>query len=200
MAKKRIAVVSYNLTPSSPLTQDAIVFRDRLNATGLYDAELVHQWAFDEQQSPPTFKSALHWTRYQGAVICGFYGAWNLRELILSKLPVICANNGYADDLGVGEAPQEHFSEDDFNVVNNTHPITSGGPLGSVDIGSPVWTDSVSTLNHHVDVLVQTLSGRAVLAAHKTHKLVYFGWYRLSLASSGSPVFDWLTKSAQWAF
>jgi hypothetical protein len=200
MAKKRIAVVSYNLTTSSPLTQDAVVFRDTLNATGLYDAELVHQWAFDETQGPPTFKPALHWTRFQGVVICNFYRNWNLRELILSQLPVICANDGYADDLGIGEAPQEHLSEDDFNVVNNTHPITSGTALGSIDVGSPIWTDSVSTHNHHVDVLVQTLGGRAVLTAHKTHKLVYFGWYRLSQASSGSPVLKWLTKSAQWAF
>ena len=200
MAKKRIAVVSYNLTPSSSSTQDAIVFRDTLNATGLYDARLVHQWSFDETQGPPTFKSAAQWARFHGVVICHFYFHWNLRELILSKAPVICANNGYADDLGVGEAPQEHISEDDFNVVNNAHPITGGTALGSIDVGGPIWTDSVSTHNHHVDVLVQTLSGRAVLAAHKTHKLVYFGWYRMSQATSGSPTLNWLKRSAQWAF
>lgn len=199
MATKRIAVVSYNLTPSSALTQDAVVFRDRLNATGLYKAELVHQWVFDETNAA-TFKKAIDWTRYKGVVITSFYGAWNLRELILSRLPVICANSGYMDDLGLGERAEEHFAEDDFNVVNNSHPITSSGGLGSVDIAGPVWTDSISPFNHHVDVLVQTLSGRAVLVAHKTHKLVYFGWYRLSMASSGSVAFKWLIRAAKWVF
>ena len=37
---KDIAVVSYNLSTKSSLTQDAVVIRDTLNSNG-YDAELV---------------------------------------------------------------------------------------------------------------------------------------------------------------
>ena len=128
MAKK-VAVISYNLNPSSPLTADAVVFRDTLNAAG-FAAKLVHQWSLDETNSS-TFKPATYWHAYDGIVICNFYGTWNLREVILSKRPVICANVGYADDLGLGEALKEHISEDDFNVINNTKPITLGLPLGS---------------------------------------------------------------------
>ena len=197
---KDIAVVSYNLTTSSTLTQDAIVFRNTLNANG-YSAALVHQWAFDETNGT-TFKSDRDWERYDGVVICGFYGFWNLRELIRAGRPVICANAGYCDDLGLGEGVQEHISEDDFTVVNITHPIIAGAglPLGSLDIGDPVFVDSISTFNHHMDVLVTTLASRTVLAAHKTYPLVYFGWYRMSQASAGSALFNLLVQSANWAF
>ncbi len=195
---KNIAVISYNLDTGSSLTEDAIVFRDTLNKNG-YSAELVHQWSLNEPNTS-YFKSERDWKKYDGIVICGFYGSWNLRELILSGRPIICANAGFADDLGLGEMLVEHISEDDFNIVNNTHPITAGLSLGSIDIGDPVWVDSISTFNHYVDVLITTLAGRAVLATHKTHPLVYLGWYRMSQASTGSPLFELLVNSANWAF
>ena len=195
---KDIAVISYNLNPMSSLTADAIVFRDTLNDNG-YSAELVHQWSLNEPNTS-YFKSNRDWERYDGIVICGFYGLWNLRELILSGRPVICANAGFADDLGMGEAIAEHMYEDDFNIVNNTHPISAGFSLGSIDIGGSVWVDSITTHNHYVDILVTTLANRAVLIAHKTHPLVYFGWYRMSQASTGSQLFELLVKSANWAF
>jgi hypothetical protein len=47
---KDIAVVSYNLNSGSSMTQDAVVIRDTLVNAG-YDAELVHQWAFNEPNS-----------------------------------------------------------------------------------------------------------------------------------------------------
>ncbi len=195
---KDIAVISSNLNKDSSLTEDAIVFRDTLNNNG-YSAELVHQWSLNEPNAS-TFKSERDWERYDGIVICGFYGQWNLRELIRSGRPIICANAGFADDLGLGELLAEHISEDEFNIVNNAHPITVGLSLGSIDIGNPVWVDSISTFNHYVDVLINTLAGRAVLAAHKTYPLVYFGWYRMSQASTGSLLFELLVKSANWAF
>ena len=197
---KQIAVVSYNLDPSSPLTADAIVFRDSLNAAG-YSAQLVHQWAFNETNAG-AFKSQADWKRYDGVVICSFYPFWNLRELVRAGRPVLCANVGYADDLGLGERDQEHLSEDDFNVVGNTHAIISGAalPLGPVNVGNPVWVDSTSTLNHHVDVLVTTLASQAVLAAHRTERLAYFGWYRMSQASAGSVLFKLLAGAANWVF
>lgn len=197
---KDIAVVSYNLNPASSLTQDAVVFRDTLNANG-YSAELIHQWAFREP-SEADFLREHDWERYDGVVICNFYDFWNLRELIRSGRPVILANIGYVDDLGLGERLQEHVSEDDFTVDDAAHPITAGAglPLGALDIGSPVWLDSTSTHNHHVDVLVSTLANRAVLAAHRDRPLVYFGWYRMSQASAGSALFDLLVQSANWAF
>jgi hypothetical protein len=197
---KDIAIVSYNTDPSSSQTQDAVVFQDILNRNH-YSAQLVHQWAFNEPNSS-FFKPERDWERYDGIVICGFYGFWNLRELIHAGRPIICANAGYADDLGLGETLQEHISEDDFNVVNSSHPITAGSglSLGSVNIGPPVWVDSISTLNHHVDILITTLANRPVLVAHKTHSLVYFGWYRMSQASSGSSLVNILVNSAKWAF
>ena len=199
MARKRIAVVSYGLTPGDPLTDDAIVFKDTLNSAG-YRAELVHQWAFDETNSS-TFRKAARWRRYEGVVICGFYYFWNLRELILSHVPVICANVGYVDDLGMGEDQQEHIPDHMFNVVA-THPIIAGAGLapGSLDIGSAVWLDSTFCIDHAVDVLITTQSNRPVLVAHQTHKLVYFGWYRMSQANAGSALFDLITQSAKWAF
>ncbi len=197
---KDIAVVSYNLSTGSSLTQDAVVFRDTLNSNG-YSAELQHQWCFNEPNSD-YFKSADAWDRFDGVVICGFYGYWNLRELIRANRPVICANVGFADDLGLGERQIDHEAEDQFQVTNTSHEIISnaGLPAGTVDMGSPVWMDSISTHNHHVDILVSTLSNRAVLAAHKNLPLVYFGWYRMSQASAGSPLFDLLVESANWAF
>ena len=195
---KDIAVISYNLNPGSSLTADAVVFRDTLNGAG-YSAKLVHQWSINEPNAS-YFKSEKDWERYDGIVICGFYGAWNLRELIRSGRPVICANVGYVDDLGLGEVIQEHISEDDFTVANNTHPITTGYSLGSLDIGNPVWVDSIATNNHLVEILITTLSNSAVLVVHKTHPLVYFGWYRMSQTSESSPLFDFLLKSAKWAF
>ena len=197
MAKK-VAVISYNLNPSSSLTTDAVVFRDTLNAAG-FAAKLVHQWSLDETNAA-TFKPAAYWQTFAGIVICNFYGTWNLREVILSKRPVICANSGYADDLGLGERPVDHISEDDFNVTNNTKPTTLGLPLGSLDVGSPVWVDSISTFNHKVDVLITTLASNPVLATHPKTKHVYFGWYRMSQASPGSPLFTLLTRAAKWAF
>lgn len=197
---KDIAVVSYNLNTSSSLTQDAVVFRDTLNSNG-YNAELIHQWVFNEPNSS-FFMSERDWEKYDGIVICGFYGFWNLRELIRSGRPIVCANAGFVDDLGLGESLQEHMSEDDFSVVNNTHAITAGAgvPLGAIDIGNPVWVDSVSTHNHHVDVLVTTLANRTALVAHKEFPLVYFGWYRMSQASPGGPLTALLVRSAHWAF
>jgi len=197
---KKIAVLSYNLSPDASLTQDAVVMRDILNSSG-YSAELVNQWALNETNAS-YFKASRDWERYDGIVISGFYSYWTTRELILSGRPVVCANSGYVDNLGLGERMVEHTSEDDFNVVNTTHPIMTGTGLaaGSVDIGNPVWTDSISTLNHHVDTLVTTLSNSPVLVAHKTYPLVYFGWYRMSQASTTSPLRTLLTKSANWAF
>lgn len=197
---KDIAVVSYNLDPTASSTSDAVAIQNALTAGG-YSAELVHQWAFNEPNTAQ-FKLQRDWERYDGIVICGFYGFWNLRELILAGRPVICANAGFADDLGLGEAPQEHFQEDEFNIVNGTHAIITGAglALGPIDIGANVWTDSVSTHNHHVDVLVTTLASQAVLAAHKTHPLAYFGWYRMSQATPAGPAFKLLLSTANWAF
>lgn len=194
---KDIAVVSYNLDPASSLTADAIAIRDKLNSAG-YSAELVHQWVFNEPNTS-YFKLAKYWEKFDGVVICNFYVSWNLRELIQARRPVMCVNAGYVDDLGLGEGVQEHISEDDFNVINNSHPITTGMALGAIDIGNPVWLDSVSTQNKHVDVLVTSLANQAVLLAHKTEPLTYFGWYRMSQASAG-PLFDLLVRAANWTF
>jgi hypothetical protein len=195
---KKIAVLSYNLNPAS--SEDAVAMRDILNSTG-YSAELVNQWALNET-NPKFFKMSRDWERYDGIVISDFYRFWTTRELILSGRPVVCANVGYVDNLGLGECVVDHTSEDDFSVVNTTHPIMAGTGLaaGSVDIGNPVWTDSISTHNHLVDILVTTLSNNPVLVAHKTYPLVYFGWYRMSQASPASPLHTLLTKSANWAF
>jgi hypothetical protein len=197
---KDIAVVSYDLNPTSSLTTDAVVIRDHLNNNG-YSAQLVNQWVFNEPNAA-FFKNADYWEKFDGVVICNFYVSWNLRELIKAGRPVMCVNAGYCDDLGLGANPAEHLSQDVFNVVNNTHPITAGVglALGTVDIGSPVWTDSISTSNHHVDVLMTTLANQAVLVAHKTQPLSYFGWYRMSQASAGSQLFALLKQAANWTF
>ena len=124
-----------------------------------------------------------------------------MREVILSNSPVICANVGYVDDLGLGEAPLNHVPILDFTVTNNTHPITNGMPLGNVSIGGAVWADATSTLDHFVNVLAVTATTKQpVLIAHKTHQLVYFGWYRMSQAPVGSPLFQLLVRAAKWAF
>jgi hypothetical protein len=194
---KDIAVVAYDTNPAS--APDAVVIRDRLNASG-YSAQLVHQWAFNEPNAQ--FKKAEYWEKFDGVVITDFYVFWNLRELIRAGRPVMCVNVGYVDDLGLGENVTEHVSQDVFNTVNNTHPITAGSglALGNFDIGSPVWLDSISTFNHHVDVLITTLANHAVLAAHKTNPLSYFGWYRMSQASAGSKLFTLLLQTANWTF
>src|SRR5271165_278908 len=199
MPAKRIAVVAYSLDKNDPLTADAIVFRDTLIKAG-YKAELVPQSSFDETDATH-FKTAAAWKRYDGIVICGFYVFWNLRELTLSQRPVICANIGYVDDLGLGEDQQEHVSEHLFNVVA-AHPIiaSAGLALGGLDIGSAVWLDSTFTLDHLVNVLITTPANKAVLIAHKTHKLVYFGWYRMSAASPASALFKLIVSAAKWAF
>jgi hypothetical protein len=199
MAKKRIAVVAYDLNPGDPLTADAVVFLDTLNKAG-YAADLVPQsWLNETDQA--TFKHATAWMDFDGIVICGFYSFWNLRELILSQRPVICANIGYVDDLGLGEDQQEHVNEHLFNVVAS-HSIITGAGLapGGLDIGNGVWLDSTLTIDHRVDVLITTQANKAVLIAHQTHKLVYFGWYRMSQASPGSPLFKLIVQAAKWAF
>jgi hypothetical protein len=197
---KEIAVISYDLTPSSPLTADAVTILNTLNANG-YSAQLVHQWSLDETNSSQ-FKLQRDWERYDGVVICNFYGFWNLRELIVAERPIVCLNSGYVDDLGLGESPQQHILDDQFNVVNASHPIVSNSGLaaGPINIGANVWTDSISTLNHHVDVLVTTLASRAVLLAHKSLPLVYCGWYRMSIATPGGPAFKLLLSAANSAF
>ena len=196
---KDIAVVSYNLNPNSALTQDAIVMRDLLNNNG-YSAELVHQWAFNEPNST-YFKEEREWDRYDGVIISYFYFAWNLRELIKAGRPTICANVWYADDLGLGDRRQEHQYEDDFVVANNTHPIISGlGLSGNIDIGNPVWMDSVSEHNHHVDVLIRTLGNRAALLVHKEYPQAYWGWYRMSQASPNSLLHKLFLSTANFIF
>ncbi len=197
---KDIAVVSYDLNPASSLTADAVVIRDTLNSNG-YSAQLVTQWVFNEPDIG-NFKKAEYWEKFDGVVVCNFYGFWTLRELIRAGRPVMCVNSGYADDLSLGEQEKEHVSQDVFNVVNNTHPITAGAglALGTIDIGNPVWVDSISTFNHYVDVLMTTLANQAVLVAHKTQPLTYFGWYRMSQASAGSPLFKLLVQTANWTF
>jgi hypothetical protein len=111
-------------------------------------------------------------------------------------------NVGYVDDFGVGERQQEHAAEDVFLVTDEEHPITAGAGLGpgTFNAGAPVFFDSVSTLNHHVNVLVTSLANQAVLAAHKTEPLTYFGWYRMSAAPAGSPLRTLLTQAANWTF
>lgn len=197
---KDIAVVSYDLTPGSSLTSDAVIIRDKLNSSG-YSAQLVHQWVFNEPDSA-NFKKADYWEKYDGVVVCNFFGSWNLRELIRAGRPVLCVNAGYADDLGLGNNQQEHVSQDVFNVINNAHPITAGAgqALGTIDIGDPVWLDSISIYNHHVDVLITTLANQAVLVAHKTQPFTYFGWYRMSQASVNSQVHALLVQTANWTF
>jgi hypothetical protein len=195
---KDIAVVSYDTNPASSLTADAVVMRDLLNANG-YSAVLVHQWAFNEPNTA-TFKLEREWDKYDGIVIAGFYASWTLRELIMANRPVLCANGGYCDDLGLGEGVQEHISEDNFTLVNNTHPITTGLPLGAYNNNTNVFLDSISTFNHHVDVLINTLAGRCVLAAHKTHPLTYWAWYRMSQTTAGSPLQALFLKAANWTF
>jgi hypothetical protein len=194
---KKIAVLSYSLNTADPLTADAVVFRDTVNHAGAYSATLLAQSALDETATQ--FHSAAAWKAYSGIVICNFYPFWNLRELILSGLPVICANIGYVDDLGLGEAPREHASQHQFNVVK-AHPITQGFAIGGLDSGNAVFLDSTSTLDHLVDPLVTTIANNPVLVAHRTHKLVYFGWYRMSQASTGSPLFKLLSQAVTWAF
>lgn len=197
---KNVAVVSYNLNLDSAKTADAIIFRDTLNRNGYY-AKLVHQWSLFESNET-FFKSAQDWKQYDGIIICGFYSYWNLRELIRSGRPIICSNAAYVDDIGLGEPRTEQLCEDDFIVVDQIHPIIGEAslPLGSLAIGSPVSFNTISTDNHHVEVLVRSLSYRPVLVAHKTHPLVYFGWYGMSEASANSVLCDLLLQSANWAF
>lgn len=197
---KDIAVVSYNLNPASSLTKDAVMIRDILNNAG-YSAELVHQWAFNEPNSS-YFKQEKDWDKYDGVIICYFYTAWNLRELIKAGRPLICANVGYADDLGLGDRQHEHMSEDDFNVVNSSHPIITGAGLGAgtFDIGDPIWMDSVSEHNHHVDVLVRTLGNRAALLVHKEYPFAYWGWYRMSQATNDPILKELLVSTANFIF
>ena len=196
--KKNIAVVSYDLNSTSTLTADAIVIQNDLIAAG-FNAKLITQWAFNEPDTAD-FKNASFWSGFDGIVICNFYGSWNLRELILSQKPVICINSGYADDLGLGEFAEEHISESSFHVTNNTHPITSGIALGAFNIPNAVWLDSISSFNHYVDVLITSLANQPVLVAHKSKKIAYFGWYRMSQAGAGSILNKLLVKTAQWAF
>lgn len=196
---KNIAVVSFAVG-SPGVTTDETVIRDKLNSVG-YSAQLVHQWVFNEPNAT-NFKKADFWAQFDGVVICSFYGFWTLRELIRANRPVMCLNAGYADDLSLGEREREHLSQDVFNVVNKTHPITAGAglALGAIDVGNPVWFDSISTSNHHVDVLITTLANQAVLVAHKTQPLSYFGWFRMSQASAGSQLFKLLVQAANWTF
>jgi hypothetical protein len=105
---KDIAVVSYDLNPTSSLTTDAVVIRDHLNNNG-YSAQLVNQWVFNEPNAA-FFKNADYWEKFDGVVICNFYVSWNLRELIKAGRPVMCVNAGYCDDLGLGANPAEHLS------------------------------------------------------------------------------------------
>jgi hypothetical protein len=197
---KKIAVISYSLTSSDTLTADANVFFSTLNNAG-YQAELVPQSYLDE--SAPSFKNTAYWKGFNGIVICNFYYFWPLREIILSQVPVICANIGYVDDLGLAEQPVDHAAIASFTLSNNTHPITTGLALGSIAIGgsSSVWTDSTSTLDHDVTTLAVTSTTKhPILVAHKKLKLVYFGWYRMSQAPAGSPLFTLLVNAANWAF
>lgn len=194
---KNIAIVSYDRDPSSPLTQDAIAVRDELERGG-YAAELTHPWSCDET-NVRAFEPAEPWERYDGIVICSFYPFWDVRGLVRAGRPVLCLNVGDADDLGLAKTKREHASEDRFNVVNNAHPITAGFSTGVLDIGNPVFFDAVSTLGH-VDVLVTTLASQAVLVAHKTQLLAYFGWHTMARASADSPLFKLLTQAADWTF
>ena len=195
---KRIAVISYDLDPNSPPTVDAVVVRDTLITAG-YQATLVHQWRLNET-NPATFFSAADWLRaFDGIVICDFYQFWNLREVILSKLPVICLNPGYADDLGLAEKQVTYTAETACKVVH-LHPITTGLAIGTHNLGNAVYVHSVSVQDHSVNVLATTVANNPTLIAHKTHKLVFFGWFRMSSASNGSALFKLLNQAAHWAF
>ena len=44
------------------------------------------------------------------------------------------------------------------------------------------------------------MRNQAVLTAHKTEPVSYFGWYRMSQASAGSPLFNLLTQAANRTF
>jgi hypothetical protein len=196
---KDIAVVAYSLDPTEPLTKDAVTISNALNANG-YSAQLVHQWSFDELRAD--FRPQSFWEQFDGVVLGFFYGTWNLRELIRAKTPVICTNAEYVDDLGLAERLVMFVNDDEFLVVNATHPITAGAGLsvGGIDVGADIGADSVNTFNHHVDVLVTTLANQPVLVAHKTQPLVYFGWYQMAKATPGGKAFTLLLQSANWAF
>jgi len=56
------------------------------------------------------------------------------------------------------------------------------------------------TLTADTVVFIDTQANRPVLIAHQTHKLMYFGWYRMSQASPGSPLFKLIVQAAKWAF
>ena len=201
--KKHIAVVCYDdKTPTDPITANAVVMRDTLNQAG-YDAVLVHQWSLDERarSRASPFKTAKDWKRYDGVVLAGsFYYSWPLVELILSQRPVICTNVGYVDDLGLGDAVHEDAAQQYYTVQTKGHAITAGQSVGGLDVGSHVWMDATWSLNHKVTVLVTTMAGNVVLAAHNKRPMVYFGWYRMTDAAAGSPLFSLLTNAAKWAF
>ena len=198
---KSIAVVSYDLDPNSPSTADAIVVRDTLNQAG-YAAQLMSQGVFDETNAA-TFKLAAAWERWDGVVICGFYGFWNIRELIQAGRPVLCANPGYVDKFGLGEPPSAGAAND-LSVVDAAHPIIAGAhlPAGALDIGNPVTPNGTSTGgDQFTDVLIKLLAtGQGVLVAHKSHPLSYFGWPQMSQATPGGVLITLLIQTANWTF
>jgi hypothetical protein len=194
---KTIAVVSYDVVSDN----NGGIVCNELNKLG-YSAEHVHQWVFNET-NPATFRKAAQWKKYDGIVMSGdFYAFWTLRELIRSGRPVICMNRGYVDDLGLGETTQDHPVQSVYKVVNATHPITAGAGLapGTFDFGEKSQFTSVSTHNHHVDVLLTTLASEPTLVAHKTERYTYFPWWRFESYSPENKVYHLLKHAAHWTF
>jgi hypothetical protein len=199
MAEKILLATYDGSTDSSgvPTHSDAAVVYEVMQDLGL-EVDVVHQWVFNPNNS--MYMNETEHERYDGIVYANTYGYWDFTELVASRRPFLTTCSSATPAFALGNGTQEHSNREMFNIVDNTHPITSGLTLGSVDIGNAMWVDSVSTHNKKVDVLIEGESGDDVLVAHEDKRYAFFGFYRLSQAggSGDVDVCDLLSKTIQW--
>jgi hypothetical protein len=193
-----LATYSGNTDASGvPIDPDAKVVYEVLQNLEL-KVDVVNQWVFNPTSTLYMKEPDLE--RFDGIIYANTYGYWDFTELIASRRPalIMCADGTPA--FGLGNDITDHSYREMFNIVNNTHPITNGLPLGGVDIGNAMWVDSVRIQNQNVRVLIEGESSDGALVLHQDKRYAFFGFYRLSQAggSGDVDVLKLLKKTIRW--
>jgi hypothetical protein len=199
MAEKVMLATYSGQTDSSgaPTHPDARIIYEVTQDMGL-EVDIVHQWVFNPNNALYMKESELE--RYDGIIYANIYGYWDFTELIASRRPFLTTCSTATIAVALGNGMREHSHREMFNIVNTAHPITNGLSPGSIDIGNPMWVDSVGTSNKKVDVLIEGESGDDVLVAHQDKRYAFFGFYRLSQAGGSGDVDirDLLNRTIRW--
>jgi hypothetical protein len=139
--------------------------------------------------------------KFDLAILATLGGGESLSRLLASGLAVITTDSAYADDLGLGTATAQRIGNVSvYDVVDNTHPVTAGLPVGPVNLGTSTYLGAIDSREADSDPLIVDESPvQTELAVHKTKPYAWFGWSILPVAPENGTLYRLLARTVAWA-